>query len=279
MKPLIEWIDIASGTFRMGCADGPYPEDGEGPERNVMVDGFHLSACAVSNEDFGVFVNATGFRTDAEERGFSYVFEPGSVVNPQSCVAHAPWWVEKVGACWRQPAGDGSKAVPEDPVVHVSYRDAQAYCEWSGYRLPTEAEWEYAARGGLDGKQFPWGDELEPDGVHRCNVWQGAFPQHNTGCDGFAGLAPVRSYPANGYGLYNMTGNTWEWCSDRFTRLHGPQPLKNPQGPLSGSKRVMKGGSFLCHHSYCLRYRVPARTRGLPDASAAHIGFRVACAL
>jgi formylglycine-generating enzyme required for sulfatase activity len=165
----------------------------------------------------------------------------------------------------------------DHPVVHVSWNDIQAYCIWAGKRLPTEAEWEYAARGGLEGKLFPWGDELEPGGEHRMNVWQGAFPAENTGADGFHGTCPVDRFPPNGFGLHNMTGNVWEWCSDWFhPSFHTRDTRTNPQGPLRGASRSTRGGSYLCHHSYCERYRVAARNSLTPDSTTGNTGFRCA---
>ena len=161
-------------------------------------------------------------------------------------------------------------------MVHVSWRDAQAYADWAGKRLPSEAEWEFAARGGLIGQPFPWGGELEPDGEHRMNVWQGDFPSFDAAEDGYAGTAPVGAYPPNGYGLYNMTGNVWEWCADWFTVTHPSGPLLDPRGPEDGTAKVLKGGSYLCHASYCWRYRTSARTGNEPSASAGHTGFRCA---
>jgi formylglycine-generating enzyme required for sulfatase activity len=283
---MTNWREIPAGSFLMGCENSPYPEDGEGPVRQVTLDAFSMAACAVTNAEFAAFVNATGYVTDAERKGYSFVFLPEADDQGFERLAHAAWWAEVPEVCWNNPINDGlvdyltstpdsSNSERDLPVVHVSRNDALAYCAWAAYRLPTEAEWEYAARGGLESKHFPWGDELEPDGVHRSNVWQGEFPNTNTAEDGYTGLSPALSFPANGYGLYNMTGNVWEWCADRHTRLHGPKPMNNPKGPLSGSQYVMKGGSFLCHASYCMRYRVAARTCNLPDATASNIGFRV----
>jgi formylglycine-generating enzyme required for sulfatase activity len=193
-------------------------------------------------------------------------------------VAAAPWWRQVAGAAWHHPEGPQSDLAErgDHPVVHVSWRDAAAFCEWSGTRLPTEAEWEFAARGGGVG-EFPWGNELEPGGEHRMNVFQGTFPSLDTGDDGFAGTAPVDAFTPNGYGLYNVTGNVWEWCADWFDpRFYQYSPRRDPRGADSGERRVMRGGSYLCHHSYCRRYRVAARSSNAPDSSTGNLGFRVA---
>jgi formylglycine-generating enzyme required for sulfatase activity len=233
----------------------------------------------VTNERFAAFVQATGHRTDAERYGWSFVFAgllPDRFPETRA-VAHAPWWRQVYGADWRRPEGPDSdlEGRPDHPVVHVSWDDAMAFCNWSGARLPTEAEWEFAARGGLAGRRFPWGSELEPSGTHRMNVFQGSFPAENTCADGYAGPAPVGAYEANGFGLHNMTGNVWEWCADWFDpHYYGASPLEDPPGPPRGTHRVMRGGSYLCHESYCNRYRVAARTSNTRDSSASNIGFR-----
>lgn len=274
-------IRLEGGEFTIGGADRwTYPGDGETP-REVELDPFLIDAHAVSNARFGEFVEAIGHRTDAERYEWSFVFAgllPDDFPDTRG-VAQTPWWRQVYGADWRHPEGPQSDiAEREDhPVVHVSWPDAAAYCEWAGGRLPTEAEWELAARGGLAGKVFPWGDELEPGGEHRMNVWQGDFPTHNTLADGFYGTAPVGAFPANGYGLHNTTGNVWEWTTDWFDaafRAHDSR--RNPAGPPRGELRVSKGGSYLCHHSYCRRYRVAARQGKEPDSSAGNLGFRCA---
>ena len=258
-------IELEGGSFRMGSDDRwAYPDDGETP-RQVEVAAFGIDAVAVSNERFSEFAVATGHVTDAERYGWSFVFA-GLLPDefpPTRGVAAAPWWRQVEGADWRHPHGPQSGVDDrlDHPVVHVSHNDVLAYCEWARARLPTEAEWEFAARGGLERKAFPWGDELEPGGEHRMNVWQGEFPAENTLADGFYGTCPVDAFPPNGYGLHNATGNVWEWTADEFT----------PSGP-----RVQKGGSYLCHASYCRRYRVAARQGSEPDSSTANVGFRCA---
>ncbi len=281
---LVPMALISAGAFRYGCdrREGP-PADGEGPSRLVHVDAFRIDKLAVSNACFARFVAATGYRTEAERAGWSFVFAgllPDDFEETRG-VAAAPWWREVHGADWRHPDGPHSSLEGRDdhPVVHVSCGDALAFCAWAGKRLPTEAEWEKAARGGLDGARFPWGDDETPNGAHRCNVWQGIFPSDNTRSDGFYGLAPVDAFSVNGYGLYNMAGNAWEWCADGFTprRFDGATDvavISNPRGPMEGDLRVLRGGSYLCHPSYCWRYRVAARSAATPDSTTGHIGFR-----
>jgi formylglycine-generating enzyme required for sulfatase activity len=269
----------------MGSEDGIFPADGEAPVRAVELSPFAVSAHAVTNAQFAAFVAATGYRTDAERMGSSLVFAgvvpPGARHAVRGPVAGTPWWAEVAGASWRAPEGPGSSidARADHPVVHVSHRDAIAFCAAYGLRLPTEAEWEYAARGGLDQCRYPWGDDLMPDGAWRCNVWQGSFPDHNTTEDGFAGTAPVDAFAPNGHGLFNVVGNVWEWCSDWFSSRPPAAPTRDPIGPAAGRSRVMRGGSYLCHESYCFRYRVSARSSSTPDTSTGHTGFRVARSL
>jgi len=277
-------IALAGGEFLMGTDyPGSFEADGEGPVRPVVVSPFSIREHPATNDEFAAFVAATGYRTEAERIGWSFVFWKHIPAGRFSAlvrdtVAAAPWWCQVPGACWHSPEGPGSdiSARKTHPVVHVSWNDAQAYCGWSGERLPTEAEWEYAARGGLTQKLFPWGDELCPQGQHRCNIWQGSFPHIDTGEDGFTGTCPVDAFPANSYGLYSSIGNTWEWCQDWFGIPLPETGLVDPKGPAHGEGRVMKGGSFLCHDSYCNRYRVAARSANAPDSSSSNLGFRCA---
>ncbi|NGO10287.1 formylglycine-generating enzyme family protein [Streptomyces sp. HC44] len=273
-------VALPGGTFRMGSEDADTnPGDGEGPVREVTVGPFEIDTRAVTNERFAAFVDATGYRTDAERFGWSYVFArflPGELRKVSPRPEGTPWWCGVQGALWSAPEGPGSDLSDrwDHPVVHVSWADALAFCRWEGSRLPTEAEWEYAARGGLDQKRFPWGDELTPDGEHRCNIWQGRFPFRNTAEDGYEGTAPVDAFPPNGFGLFNTSGNVWEWCADWWGTDHGAGPHVDPTGPDHGPARVMRGGSYLCHDSYCNRYRVAARTGNTPDSSSGNTGFR-----
>ena len=276
-------VALPGGSFLMGTDDLiGYPADGEGPARQVHVDPFAIDAYAVTNARFAEFVADTGYLTDAERLGWSFVFAgflPAALRRQARRVPGTPWWCGAAGADWRHPEGPGSAVEDrrDQPVVHVSWADAQAYCGWAGLRLPTEAEWEYAARGGLVGARYPWGDELTPGGRHMCNIWQGRFPVRNTGEDGHLGTAPVDAYQSNGHGLYNVAGNVWEWCVDWFSPdWHRTGPRRNPTGPRTGSARVMRGGSHMCHDSYCHRYRVAARSSNTADSSGGNIGFRCA---
>ncbi len=260
----------------MGAKDGPHPEDGEGPVRNVLVDGFSMGKYSVTNRQFNRFVAASGYRTIAEENGGSFVFLPDTEDHDLR-PARSPWWKLVRNASWQQPKGPGSSAeeIPNHPVVHIARRDAQVYCRWYDLRLPTEAEWEFAARGDLHQMPFPWGDCLQPEGLSKCRTWSGQFP-HPEELDAPVGPVAVGSFDANGFGLYNMTGNVWELVADRFTNLHSPRPSSNPKGPLNGSSFVAKGGSYLCHDSYCFRYRTSSRQSVETDMTADNIGFRVA---
>lgn len=275
-------VRLDGGSFLMGTDDGEgYPDDGEGPVREVCLQPFWIDVAAVSNAQFSFFVEKTGYVTDAERFGWSFVFA-GLLPRdfpPTRAAAQTPWWRHVEGASWRHPEGARSSIEGrfDHPVVHVSWGDARAYCEWTDTRLPTEAEWEYAARGGLVQARYPWGDILTPAGRHRMNVWQGTFPTINTREDGYLGTAPVKAFEPNGYGLYNMTGNVWEWCFDWFSAtFHVTGGRDNPVGPPKGEQRVMRGGSYLCHRSYCFRYRVAARSSNTPDSSTGNLGFRCA---
>ncbi|MFQ6331287.1 formylglycine-generating enzyme family protein [Nocardia sp. CWNU-33] len=276
---------LPGGEFLMGGDDGVgYPLDGEGPVRPVRLTPFHLDIHAVTNDQFAAFAADTGYRTEAEQFGWSFVFAgflPAALRRGARRPERTPWWCAVPEAAWHRPEGPGSGLDQrgDHPVVHVSWHDAQANCDWSGKRLPTEAEWEYAARGGLVGARYPWGDELDAADDYQCNIWRGSFPGKNTAADGYRGTAPVDAFQPNGFGLYNMCGNVWEWCADWWSTDHGAPPLVDPRGPGSGSGRVIRGGSHMCHDSYCFRYRVAARSANTPDSSSGHTGFRCALSL
>ncbi len=277
-------VRLTGGDFLLG-ADDPkgFASDGEGPVRRVRIDPFYIGIDAVTVAEYRVFAQETGYVTEAEQYGWSFVFHLLMSEDSREKVSQAamttPWWLRVEGASWQHPEGPESDIHErlDHPAVHISWNDAVAYCEWSGGRLPTEAEWESAARGGLEQRRYPWGDELVVDGEHRTNVWQGRFPDFNTELDGYLGTAPVRSYKPNGYGLYNASGNVWEWCADWFSPdYHLREARDNPNGPPSGTARVIRGGSYLCHDSYCNRYRVGARSANTPDSSTGNMGFRCA---
>jgi sulfatase modifying factor 1 len=279
--PTHDDVQLPAGEFAMGDRfDEGEPADGEAPVHRVAVAPLRIDATAVTVSQFAAFVEATGWTTDAERYGSSAVFHLAVRARPGDVIGRsvgAPWWLEVRGASWRHPHGPLSDAadLAEHPVVHVSWHDAIAYCDWAGRRLPSEAEWEYAARGGADGRRYAWGDELCLQDEWQCNIWQGRFPVHNTGEDGWLATAPVRSYPANGFGLYEVAGNVWEWCQDWFSPTDDSEsPTHEPTGPEGGDRRVIRGGSYLCHHSYCRRYRVAARLANTPESSAGNCGFR-----
>ncbi|WP_146591861.1 formylglycine-generating enzyme family protein [Puniceibacterium confluentis] len=273
---------IEGGFFDMGARRSSFPDDLDSPRRRVRVSPFRIAPHAVTNVEYAAFVDSTGYRTVAEQEGWSYVFHLflDDLAKYPDYAGPAPWWRRVDGACWSAPGGPRSdwQDRPDHPVVQIAWYDAFAYCRWAGLRLPREAEWEFAARGGLARKKFPWGNEMMPGGVHAMNTWQGEFPAINTAEDGWVGTAPVGSYPPNGYGLYDMTGNVWEWVQDYY----GPRPdpkrlaVHDPTGPETGTERIQRGGSYLCHISYCDRYHVHSRTRNDPSGSAGNSGFRVA---
>ncbi|MEM9882415.1 MAG: formylglycine-generating enzyme family protein [Planctomycetota bacterium] len=296
-------VRLDGGPFLMGT-DHPkgYPEDGEGPVREVRLDPFWIDATSVTNAAFADFIEDTGYVTEAQRFGWSFVFhlhvprKYQDKLRRDASVPQTPWWLAVPGARWDRPYGERSsiKDVMDHPVVQVSWNDAAAYARWAGKRLATEAEWEYAARGGREQTIYPWGDQLEPRGKHRCNVWQGRFPVENDAADGFVGTCPVTAFTPNGYDLSNVCGNVWEWTNDWFsatwhveeneaTRVNPIGPVPPPPPPpergdakpqAAFSHKVQKGGSYLCHASYCNRYRLGARTANTPDSATTNNGFR-----
>jgi formylglycine-generating enzyme required for sulfatase activity len=279
----IEQCVIPAGTFAMGDAKGDgRPADEERPVHMVELESFAIDATSVTNVDFARFVDETGYRTDAEELGSSAVFHLVVAADAADVLGgspRAPWWWSVRGADWRHPDGPLSDLIAREdhPVVHISWNDARAYCRWARRRLPTEEEWERASRGGLSGARFPWGDEVVLDGVWQANIWQGLFPTVNTQEDGWVTTAPVRSYIANGYGLWQTVGNVWEWCEDLFeVRAYASRATggPNPSAGEADGPRVLRGGSYLCHDSYCNRYRNAARSANTTDSSMGNAGFR-----
>ena len=270
-------VVIPSGFAQVGTDQPVIKADGEGPARRVPLKAFAIDRFAVTNRRFAAFITSTGYRTDAEQFGWSFVFRSLQPGEPTADGAATPtWWRRVDGASWQRPTGSGSSVdhLPDHPATHVSWSDACAFAAWAGGRLPTEAEWEHAARGGRSDAVFPWGNvEPEPDNLP-CNIWRGVFPYAGTSD---AGPQPVTSHEPNGFGLYNMCGNVWEWSADRFrVRSLAGVARRRDADARRDSERVLKGGSFLCHKSYCYRYRIAARTGRSPDTSAAHTGFRVA---
>ncbi|OXU24542.1 hypothetical protein TSAR_015610 [Trichomalopsis sarcophagae] len=275
-------VRIKGGSYFIGTNDPVFVSDGEGPRREVELGTFYIDKYEVSNADFQEFVTASNYKTEAEKFGDSFVFEgllSKDIKNEiKEAVAQAPWWLPVKGAVWSQPEGRDSniKDRMDHPVVHVSWNDAVAYCKWIGKRLPTEAEWEVTCRGGLNDRLFPWGNKLIPNNEHRTNIWQGEFPLNNTVEDGFDRTNPVSYFPPNAYGVHNIIGNVWEWTSDWWKTKHTDEKQTNPTGAPNGSDKVKKGGSYLCHKSYCYRYRCAARSQNTPDTSAGNLGFRCA---
>ena len=275
----VAWFD--GGRSHVGTARPEHEADGEGPERPVKLQPFGIAKRTVTNAEFAAFVRQTGYATEAEAYGWSFVF---AGLLPESRAQRAPetpWWLAVDGALWSAPLGpDGPswEDAPDHPVVHVSHTDATAYATWAGARLPSEAEWEHAARGGPAPARYPWGDE-EPndDDFMPCNIWQGRFPTSNTCKDGFYGAAPAESFAPNSAGLFNMSGNVWEWCAEpfRIASVKKAAKARNAEARQQNA-RVMKGGSFLCHRSYCWRYRIAARMGRQADNASVHAGFRLA---
>ena len=284
----ISQAKIPAQTFAMGDHHGDgLPVDGETPVHQVHVDAFSIDITAVTNADFAKFVEETGFETESERFEFSAVFHLALAAPEEDILGSAPgapWWLGVRGATWKNPGGANSNldGLSDHPVVQVSWNDAVAYCRWARRALPTEAQWEAASRGGLEGKRYPWGDDRWSDDSGgadsedwRCNIWQGDFPRANTQEDGFLTTAPVKTFTPNGFGLWQTVGNVWEWCHDWFDpHYYQNSPRTNPTGPSVGLNRVMRGGSFLCHDSYCNRYRNAARTSNAPDSASSNQGFR-----
>lgn len=272
-------LQIPGGDALKGTDQPMIPMDEESPCRRKKIEPFRMMQSAVTNALFESFVTATGYITEAERYGWSFVFqnEDSTDAKPLESVAAAPWWRKTSGATWRNINGPDAEAnfVANHPVVHVSWNDAIAFAKWAGGRLPSESEWEHAARGGLGDVPFPWGTR-EPNDTdfQPCNVWQGRFPEQNLLTDGYASTAPAKSFEPNGYGLHNMCGNVWEWTSGRYKiesrTKEGRRHAKNTKG-----FKLLKGGSFLCHKSYCFRYRIAARSGTTPDSTTAHQGFRL----
>jgi len=277
----IATASIPGGMARVGTNNPYHQGDGEGPARDVRIKPFKMGVTCVTNSEFSHFVAATGYVTEAERFGWSFVFYDYVVgVEETAAVIGTEWWRRVDGALWNSPFGLGSsvKDRGDYPVVHVSWNDALAFAKWVDGRLPTEAEWEHAARGGLANPIYPWGDQHPDDHEFTpCNIWQGQFPNHDTARDGFAGLAPARSFEPNGYGLYNMSGNNWEWNGDGF-RVRSLKKSAKALNDLAKAedRKLLKGGSHMCHPSYCHRYRIAARMGNTGDSTTGHIGFRVA---
>lgn len=274
---------VPVGRFLMGDSTGNgNPGDGETPVHEVSVSEFSIDVTTVTNAQFARFERDTGYRTEAEVFGFSAVFHLALDAPDTDFIGPAlgaPWWIGVRGASWSHPGGRRSSTedTQDHPVVHISWNDAIAYCAWAGRRLPTEAEWERASRGGIEAAAYPWGDLLRDptSGSWQCNIWQGNFPSWNTVEDGWATTAPAATFAPNGFGLWQTVGNVWEWCSDWYSpNYYALSSGADPQGPDRGSRRVLRGGSYLCHDSYCNRYRNSARSSNTPNSSMGNAGFR-----
>lgn len=279
----VELIALPGGEFAMGTDDAEGdPQDGEGPSRRVRVSPYAIAATTVTNLEFAAFVRATRYVTEAERAGASFVFylqvDAALRRTIRTLPRGLPWWLSVPDACWQRPEGPGSQVHDraDHPVVHVSWNDAMAYCAWAGVRLPSEAEWEYAARGGLAGARYPWGDDFAEDGIAHCNTWRGTFP-NQPAAPWQPGTVAARCYAPNGYGLYQCAGNVWEWCADGYSpTYHADTPMQDPLSTQVTDRRALRGGSFLCHRSYCNRYRVAGRNANTPSSSSSNTGFRVA---
>jgi Uncharacterized conserved protein len=274
-------IMVPGGRSFVGTNRPEIPQDGEGPKRDVVLADFGLEAQTVTVARFADFVAGTGYVTEAERLGWSIVFfnDQQSLAQGATRGSSLPWWHRVDGACWRAPEGASSDTSGREdhPVTHVSWADAHAFSQWVGGRLPTEAEWEHAARGGSTQRRFPWGDEEPDDNTVHANIWQGDFPVYNSGRDGYERTAPARSFAPNPLGFYNLAGNVWEWTQDSFRiRSVSKAARQRNAEALSQSLKVLKGGSFLCHASYCYRYRIAARMGLPPDNASSNVGFRVA---
>ena len=273
-------VALPGGSVRLGTDAPEIPADGEGPARRVRLKPYRIDAHAVTVHRFAAFVAATGHRTDAERHGWSLVFRdfvPEGMTTRH--VVATPWWHQVHGADWAHPAGPGSDAAGREdhPVTHVSWNDASAFARWCGGRLPTEAEWEHAARGGADGARFPWGDAEPDEESLPCNIWRGTFPHGHASGEGCPGTVPVDAHAPNAAGVYQASGNVWEWCADLFrVPGNGAAGRRATREGRKEGRHVLKGGSYLCHRSYCYRYRVAARTGVRHDTSTGHMGFRVA---
>ncbi|KAG7175327.1 Formylglycine-generating enzyme-like [Homarus americanus] len=254
-----QMVEIPGGKFIMGTNNPVFHADGEHPARWVEIRAFFMDIYEVTNAEFERFVKANSYKTEAEKFGDSFVLDgelsEAVKATVENAVAAAPWWVPVKGADWKHPEGPNSDIADrmDHPVVHVSWNDAAKFCKWMGKRLPTEAEWERACRAGKQERLFSWGNKFTPNNVYRANIWQGSFPEQDTGEDGWAGRCPVTAFPPNGYGLHNILGNVWEWTADWWEVSHSPSLQTNPQGPRSGDDKVKKGGSYMCTKEYCYR--------------------------